>query len=350
MKKRWIIVAILLPCVCWPQMQTQTKDQAKNVRIGVLGLFHPRQIVLSAMPGNPLECMSTDERLPVQDHLELQLAQTSIKITAGARTLSVVSIACGDSQGGQAEFTVTVPGKISRRYFGKVEIKPQPRELIIVIEMDLEIAVASVVAAESPPHAPLEALKAQAVATRSFLLAGKGRHRNFDFCDTTHCQFLREPPAPEVAAFQATTATRGLVLAYRDKVFAAMYSSSCGGRTHSLEELGLPVRGYPYFGVVCDYCHRPPQKWVAEISEADAATLTGTESSRLKLARKLGWKVLPSNSYSSHREGGDVVLEGVGVGHGIGLCQRGAADMARHGATFQQILEHYYPNAEVRQY
>jgi stage II sporulation protein D len=180
-------------------------------------------------------------------------------------------------------------------------------------------------------------------------VAGKGRHHSFDFCDTTHCQFLRSPPAAQAAAFQAATATRGLVLAYKDEVFAAMYSSSCGGRTHSLEELGLPVRGYPYFGVTCDYCRRHPQKWVAEITDADAASLTGTESSRLKLARRLGWKVVPSNSYSSRREGGGVLFEGVGVGHGIGLCQRGATDMARNGATFQKILEHYYPNAEVRQ-
>jgi stage II sporulation protein D len=346
MKKRWIVTVFLLPCIGWPQV----KDQAKDVRVGVLGLFHPRQIVLSAVPGKPFECRNADERWSVQDLIQLQLAETNIKIVAGARALLVESITCGDSQGDRAEFTVTVPGKISRRYVGKVEVKPQPHELIVVIQMDLETAVASVVAAESPPHAPLEALKAQAVATRSFFVAGKGRHHNFDFCDTTHCQFLRAPPVPQEAAFQATNATRGLVLAYKDEVFAAMYSSSCGGHTHSLEELGLPVRGYPYFGVTCDYCRRHPQKWVAEISEADAASLTSTESSRLKLARKLGWKVLPSNSYSSHHEGGGVLLEGVGVGHGIGLCQRGAADMARNGATFQQILEHYYPNAEVKQH
>ncbi len=345
MKKRWIIAACLLPALC----RTQTKDQTKDVRIGVLGLFHPRQIVLSATPGKPLECMSAEKRWPVQDHLQLQLAETSIRMLVGTHTFLVASITCNDSQGGQAEFTVTVPGKISRRYIGKVEIKPQPHELIMIIQMDLETAVASVVEAESPPQAPLEALKAQAVATRSFFVAGKGRHRNFDYCDTTHCQFLRAPPGLQAAAFQATTATRGLVLAYKDELFAAMYSSSCGGHTHSLEELGLPVRGYPYFSVTCDYCRRHPQKWVAEISEADAASLTSTESSRLKLARKLGWKVLPSNSYSSRREGGGVLLEGVGAGHGVGLCQRGAADMARKGASFQQILEHYYPNAEVRQ-
>jgi SpoIID/LytB domain protein len=45
-----------------------------------------------------------------------------------------------------------------------------------------------------------------------------------------------------------------------------------------------------------------------------------------------------------------VELNGVGIGHGIGLCQRGGADMARHGSSFQEILQHYYPNTEVKHY
>lgn len=257
---------------------------------------------------------------------------------------------CDNGQGGPTDFIVAVPGKISRRYSGTLQVEPRTNELIVIVIMGMEIAVASIVAAESPPHAPMESLKAQAVATRSFLMAGKGRHMSFDFCDTTHCQFLRSPPPPASHAFQAALATQGLVLAYRDTVFAAMYSASCGGRTHSLEELGIAARGYPYFAVRCDYCHRHPEKWVVEISKADAATLSGTEESRLKLARKLGWRSVPGNSYSSHAAGGAMVLEGSGVGHGIGLCQRGGADMARKGASFQQILEHYYPNTTVRQY
>jgi len=241
-----------------------------------------------------------------------------------------------------------VPGKLSRSYLGRFEIRPQSGELLVIVTMEIETAVASIVAAESPPHAPLEALKAQAVATRSFLIAGRGRHSSFDFCDTTHCQFLRQPPQAGSPAAQAAAATRGLVLAYKGHAFAAMYSASCGGRTHSLEELGIASRGYPYFAVTCDYCRRHPEKWVARISEADAATLAQTEGSRLKLARKLGWKTVPGNSYSSRTENGEVILEGTGVGHGIGLCQRGGADMARKGASFQQILEHYYPNTEIK--
>ncbi len=317
-----------------------------DVRIGVLGLFHPKQIGISPMSGGTLECISGADRLPVRALLLLELAGPGITIAGRAALAKAVH--CGDGQGGYAEFVVSVPGRISRHYSGRLEIQPGTGELLIIVSMELETAVASVVAAEALPGSSLEALKAQAVAARSFLAAGKGRHRNFDFCDTTHCQFLRQPPPVESPAAQAALATRGMVLAYKDEAFAAMYSSSCGGQTHSLEELGIAVRDYPYFSVWCAYCRRHPEKWVSRISENDAAGLAPTESARLKLARRLGWKTFPSNSYSSHREGSSVLLEGVGAGHGIGLCQRGAADMARNGASFPEILQHYYPNTTVK--
>jgi stage II sporulation protein D len=322
--------------------------QEKEVRIGVLGLFHAKQVAVSPVLGEPLQCSAGAEPWLVREPLLLTLQGTKLRMDGAANSLDG-PIACDNGAGGATEFVASVPGKISRRYRGRLEIRPESHELRVVVIMALETAVASIVAAESPPHAPLEALKAQAVATRSFLLAGRGRHRGFDFCDTTHCQFLRSPPGSTTAAFQASAATRGLVLSYKQEVFAAMYSASCGGRTHTLDELGIPARGYPYFAVICDYCRRHREKWVAQIETADAVNLAPTESARLNLARKLGWKTVPGNTYASHTENGAVVLEGVGVGHGVGLCQRGGADMARHGATFQQILEHYYPNAEIRQ-
>jgi stage II sporulation protein D len=336
-----IFFLLLSACCSW--------SEQRDVRIGVLGPFHSRAVVIAPVAGRPLDCTAGEERWSVRGPERVVLDEKSIKIE-NARNTRAQRLACDDGQGGAAAFAVTMPEKLSRRYQGRLEITPQPHELLIIVTMEMETAVASIVAAESPPHAPLEALKAQAVATRSFLIAGKGRHKDFDFCDTTHCQFLRAPPPAGSPAVQAATATRGLVLAYQGHAFAAMYSASCGGRTHSLEELGIPSRGYPYFAVVCDYCRRHPEKWVARISEADAAGLKQTESSRLKLARRLGWKTVPGNSYSSRTENGEVVLEGAGVGHGIGLCQRGGAEMALQGASFQQILQHYYPNTELKQY
>jgi stage II sporulation protein D len=324
------------------------QGEEKQVRIGVLGLFHAKEMMVSSVPGEPLQCSAgrASWQVSAPVHVELQDAKL-LKIAAAERPVAGPFV-CDNGQGSATELVAIVPGKISRRYYGKLEIRPESRELRVVITMELETAVASIVAAESPPQAPMEALKAQAVAARSFLLAGRGRHGDFDFCDTTHCQFLRSPPASTTPAFQATLATRALVLSYKDQVFAAMYSASCSGRTHTLEELGIPVRGYPYFAVTCNYCRRHPERWVTKLESEDAAKLASTERSRLDLVRKLGWKAVPGNSYSSRTENGVVILEGVGVGHGIGLCQRGGADMARHGASFQQILEHYYPNTEVK--
>lgn len=341
----WPIALLLLLNLCGAAAR---QKEAPEVRIGVLGLFHPQEVVISGA-ARPLNCFAGEARWPVNRPLHIVLEQGTLRV-ADAGSAMAGRLACDNGEGGAAGFVVEVPGRISRRYQGRLEIQAHARELAVIVAMDLETAVASIVAAESPPHAPLEALKAQAVSSRSFLLAGKGRHADFDFCDTTHCQFLRQPPEPASPAFQAASQTQGLVLAYKGRTFAAMYSASCGGETHSLADLGIPVRGYPYFAVRCGYCRRHPEKWVAKISAPDAGHLARTESSRLKLARKLGWKTVPGNSYSSRTEGGEVVLEGSGVGHGIGLCQRGGADMARRGASFRQILEHYYPNTEVKMY
>jgi stage II sporulation protein D len=214
--------------------------------------------------------------------------------------------------------------------------------------MDLETAVAAAVQAESSPGLPFEALKAQAVVTRSYYIAGKGRHRDFDFCDLTHCQLLQAPPGPQSPAVLATQATRGLAITYQGAPVAAMFTPSCGGRTRTPSELGMSVNGYPYFAVECDYCHSHPVKWQRRISSKDAAALNGTgEAGRLAAGRRLGWDAVPSNNFSGHEENGEVVLEGKGRGHGIGLCQSGAGAMAEAGAGFREILDHYFPNTEI---
>ncbi len=245
-------------------------------------------------------------------------------------------------------FLLTVPEKIVRRYHGTLEIKPNRGMLSSVVTMDRETAVASVVAAENTPDTPFEALKAQAVAARSYFAAGRGRHRDFDFCDTTHCQFLREPPAPESAAAKAAAATRNLVLAYEAHPIAAMYTRSCGGRTRTPAELGISPAAYPYYSVECKHCRAHPVQWSSRVPAQEAATLHSfNESARLAVDRQLGWAAAPSNDFVAKIEPDQTTLEGTGEGHGIGLCQSGAKAMAEEGADFREILSHYYPNTAI---
>jgi stage II sporulation protein D len=338
--------ASLLATVALPRLALAQSNR-DSLRFGVFFLFEPQHLTLQSAQ-------------PLLFHLDGSLVlvrpeapATSIYTTPGQRfevilngatqnstTLGVTSIT-----GEAATFTLAVPppslhGTIGRQYTATLEfrIHPTNHALQPIITMDRESAVASIVLAESPAHAPLAYLQAQAIVSRSFLLAAVTGHSGFDFCDTTHCQFLREAPPPNSSAATAALQTKGLHLTYEGQTFPAMYSRSCGGHTHTLASLGLPATIYPYYSVACDLCLNHPERWHRTLDSA--AQPPTTERARLALDRIHGWSALPSGTYARTATG----IEGVGIGHGIGLCQRGAAALAAQGSDYRHLLAHFYPN------
>jgi len=304
----------------------------------VLSLFHPQRLVVHAT-SEPLAILLGDESLTLHSGASVVIDAAGSRIAVAnsvARQVTIRSVSA---------FAVEVPHKLRRDYIGKLTIDNANGHLRCVINIERELAVASIVAAESPPHATTDALAAQAVAARSFLLGATTSHVGADFCDTTHCQFLREPPAPGSAFAAAAGRTKGLVLQYRGPVddaavtLAAMYSRSCGGRTRTLAELGLPSRGYPYYAVECAFCRAHMELWQRDL----AAPMANGERARLDYNRIHGWSALPGHADSTTA----LSIEGRGVGHGLGLCQLGAADMATKGTAFADILAHYYPNTTM---
>ena len=324
---------------------------AQDVRIGVLGLFQTRQFVLRPVEEGVLTVRTGRETFALQKSAGLgearfELEGSRVRVTVGDRRVLADRIVVGSRDGAVPEFFLAVPGKITRRYQGVLEITASGPKLVAVIKMDLETAVASVVAAEQTSDVPLEAAKAQAVAARSYFVAGAGRHLDFDFCDTTHCQFLREPPPSASIAAQATSATRGLVLRYQGRPVAAMYTRSCAGHTRALAR--PDADGYSFYAVECAYCRQHPMRWETRVSAADASRLrTGSESARLVVARRLGWEAVPSSNFTLEHQGDEVLVRGVGYGHGVGLCQAGARAMAEQGANFAEILRRYYPDTVI---
>ena len=247
------------------------------VAICVFGLFHPVEFELQPARGSIV--------VVAQNGREQTLE--------GSATMKLRASAAAAGRGGaETVFLLSVPGKIRREFHGRLEVREQEGHLLAIVKMDRENAVASIVAAESPPGAPLEALKAQAVVARSFLMAAHGRHDGFDFCDTTHCQFLREAPPAGTLAAKAAQETRDLVVAYQGRAIAALYSANCGGKTRTLEEAGWRAEEYPYFAVTCP-------------------------------------------------------VRGAVSGHRIGMCQEGASQMARNGIMFREILALYFPATSI---
>ncbi len=293
MRQRNAIAVLVLLAVAVPA------SAAQRVRISVMGLFHPQQLVVAAAPGETLVVTAGKKEFTVADGrpVTLRRSEQQIVVTGERRRLRAARVKFTSQQGTDAEFVLSLPGKLHRRYRGELSVLAAQANLVVVVDMDLETAVASIVAAELPSDiAPLEALKAQAVAVRAYLVAGEKRHAYADFCDTTHCQFLRNPPPAGSPPARATLATEGLVLAWKGQPFAAMYSAACGGRTRSATKAETAGGDYPYFAVDCAYCRRRALK------------------------RR---------------------------GHGVGMCQTGASGMARDGKPFRAILAHYFPNTTI---
>jgi hypothetical protein len=290
--------------------QPLESSPVSTVRISVFSLFRPRELILRPTSNTNLQVeVGNRTRLLIKDAQTIVIHVSDGRISAQLQPQSAsesqpvattsLRVNAPDQAAARAfngpRFWLEVPGKLRRQYSGTLEVRARGAILEAVVTMPLETAVASVVAAESPPGAGLEALKAQAVAARSFFVAGQAAHTGFDFCDTTHCQFLRSPPAPGSLAAQATQATIGLVLTWhdeaaeQDRILAAMYARSCGGRSRTLREIGLPSNGYPYYVVRCTYCSHHPEVW-----QRETKALPNTERDRLAFNRIHGWGAIPS--------------------------------------------------------
>jgi stage II sporulation protein D len=327
---------------------------AQDVRIGVLGIFHPQEITLSSTGGEPIVVTAEGKTIFLSAAQNSEVAHLKVSgdhlvLQIGCKAILTKGLHAASSNDGAAGFTIAIPGKIKRQYRGTLDVSAVNGALVPVVTMEMETAVASVVQAESEPDTPIEALKAQAVVTRSYFVAGRGRHTNFDFCDLTHCQFLREPPKPDNAASMAALATHGLILTFEDKPLAAMFTRSCGGETQTLSAIGIPAKDYLYFSVRCEACYGNPVRWTRRVSTHDASILFAQgEKGRLAVDRRLGWSAVPSNRFTARNVDGAVLLHGTGEGHGLGFCQRGARAMAAEGEDFRKIILHYFPNTTIR--
>ena len=255
---------------------------AATVHISVLGSFHPVQFELQPVTGQTLVVES-------QGRTELVKNDRTLPLNGPAKVAG--------RNGAMAHFRLAAQGAAPREYVGRLEVRRSGSNLVAIVEMDRETAVASIVEAEGAPGLPFEARKAQAVVTRSYLVGAHNRHQGFDFCDTEHCQLLKGLAHPTSAGSRAALVTRGQMLVYKGTVIPAMYSANCGGHTKSLaqtkwEGAAIPQPGYPYFSVACP-------------------------------------------------------LRGKASGHGVGMCQMGAIEIARHGYPARIILGHYFPGTII---
>src|SRR3954469_3609081 len=150
----------------------------------------------------------------------------------------------------------------TRGYRGAIEVFGNTRRTLTVVnELPLEDYLRGVVPNELNPAAfgQLEALKAQAVAARTYIVRNLGQYKNegYDVCASDTCQVYFGVKTEDAMATQAVMETRGVVATYDDKPINALYSSTCGGRTEDAGNI-FPEK-LPYLvSTICEYKHPKP--------------------------------------------------------------------------------------------
>jgi stage II sporulation protein D len=316
----------------------------------------------------------------------------SLPIVSFAAIATAIVSACITTQPLRPTITpstrgIELPHEIRVRVAGRVRSVPLEQYV-------LGTALSEVSPVGEPPATVERIFEVQAILARTYAAAHVGRHGRdgFDLCDDIHCQLYEPerigPSRFTAVAREAVQRTRGQILIYGNKPIEAVFHADCGGHTAdaSLVWSGPPL---PYLvGGPDDLPAGAHRTWDSDVSadqirgacNAGRSTAVGRrvtgvrvldrdrsgrvltvevqgervvrmrgEQFRALLNEAFGPRTLMSTRFTVARAGQTYTFTGSGYGHGVGLCQVGAATRARRGESLDEIFAAYFPGASLAQ-
>ena len=228
------------------------------------------------------------------------------------------------------------------------------------------------------PGAPFEAAKAQAVATRSYLLSiiEKQLHNDCMLCnDPSHCMGISLNDIP-AAMHPAVAETVGQILLYGEKPAKACYFTACSGKTESAEDVwGVDIpylrsvssegdsrsasyRSRVFYPIDGFYTVLKGARHNIDISQSNLGKVEKTKAGHVKEMVLLNQRFtgeeiknlfqLKSTNFTAEVLDNQIVFTVLGDGHGVGMSQYGAKTMAENGKNYADILSHYYSDVQLK--
>jgi stage II sporulation protein D len=370
-------------------------------RLKVVGLWSAFWLVL-AMPAT------------AQD-IRVGLSQGASEVTVGSSTptslldgngrvlgqipalqgFSATTAAGGVSVAGKKAWQITLKPKENgfiyaggRWYRGEVNLVRDSGGITVINRLNMEDYLASVIGKEMYNTWPQEALKAQAVASRSYAVfkLQRPQYKLFDVLDTTTSQVYVGLEGEANSTQEAVKATAGQVLMYQGKVIEAVFHSSSGGHTENSENVWQNV--VPYLRGVADFDQPSPSyQWTLNLTAAQLrqripgvgdilsmAPVKSSSTGRIQMLKVQGTKGdrlikgnearkalgLKSTLFTAKPEFGLVagkpstakptgfLISGRGHGHGLGMSQWGAYSLATQNKTYKEILMYYFQGTTLK--
>ena len=276
-----------------------------------------------------------------------------------------------------------------KRYSGILNLLVLDSEILVINILGIEKYLSSVVGSEMPAKWPLEALKAQAIASRTYALKQKG-NPIYDIDSTQKNQVYNGLESRTYKTVRAVRSTRSLVLTYKNKLINALFHSSSGGMTENSQDVWK--NEYPYLSSVRDFDRNNPKlQWKKKFSSGELQKLFPeiggikkieilniTNTGRVKNVKIFGkygsdqisgvdirkrmnlkstfmrFKFIKDKKYISDNDNSNNPIEktlivfGQGSGHGVGMSQWGARYMASKGQKAERILKHFYKGVRIK--
>ena len=341
-------------------------------------LFSGKNKIAEVNKGNVLECLVQEDK---------------VRIQIGRKSYSGEYFMLRPASGNNIQYN-------GKAYTGSIQIVGEGKTIEIINFIELESYLNGVIAKEMPlgkGNENFEALKAMAVCARTYtVMKLNGGTLLYDIHSDTRDQVYGGLNAEQTISTKAVFDTRGIILIYDDKPAKIYYHSTCGGVNENVENV-FPQPPYPYLVSVEDgsqpYCKISTRyKWNETYTESqfieqlyesgvinsinyeleDIDIRSRFESGRVNeleiiLNGDNGRKdiilfgndirssirtsknnlMLWSTLFDIERSGSDIILNGRGFGHGVGMCQWGAIGRSRQGINYEQILAHYFPGTET---
>jgi stage II sporulation protein D len=351
------------------------------VRISLLNEVPLKSVVISSLKGNYrvyadnayLMELTSNDAIYISLFGQRLLARNAQHPLGNFTLLSFKAI----DADGVIRLNPVTPSGDPRQYNDHLHVSVAFDRISVINEIQPDNYIAGVVEAEAGSNAAPEFYKAQAVLARTYLYGHVGRHESegFQMCDGVHCQAYKGRSVRNPAILAATKATSGYVLTTKDSALVtAVFHANCGGETESAANAWLSGKSY-LISVKDPFCQTSPSfRWTKTISldqwknylkdhgckipkNISPGKFDDSQISRKQFYR-LGKDSIPTKQirtdfllrsafFSVVATTKDITFNGHGFGHGVGMCQDGAMQMAKAGYKFDEILKFYFKDVYI---
>lgn len=263
--------------------------------------------------------------------------------------------------------------KIKRNYGGAISFRVNNKKLDVVNRVEIDEYLKGVLPKEMSPSFPMESLKAQALCSRSFAINNYNKFikKGYNLDDTTSSQVYYGKDVENKSTNKAVEDTLGQVIKYNGEVAETIFCASSGGYTVASSE-AWGGNSVPYLIAQEDPYSVHPWKYELKdsdlkklnLSDAFSVSLDYNNSNRVNyltfstskgdvkikatdFRKKIGNTIIKSTLFDVNVIGNKIFVSGKGYGHGVGMSQYGAVEMAKKGSNYKDIIEFYFPGTNI---